>query len=165
MARAMEQGMDVPVLILPLPGVEARTGQSRSTIYVRVAEGSFPKPVCVVGWVEADVDAWIRQQTAGKPWRSSVTGCLALYRPVTGTTYGSRVSSVQELGPLLHQGASAFKEVRAGVGRFHLVADDVRQRRLHDRMGRVRTLRPPNRESSTGTRAARPQSPAPAADR
>ncbi len=64
MARAMEQGMDVPVLILPLPGVEARTGQSRSTIYVRVAEGSFPKPVCVVGWVEADVDAWIRQQTA-----------------------------------------------------------------------------------------------------
>ena len=62
-ARAVEQEMDVPVLILPLPGVEARTGQSQSTIYLRVAEGSFPKPVCVVGWVEADVDAWVRQQT------------------------------------------------------------------------------------------------------
>ena len=53
-----------PVLILPLSGVQARTGQSQSTIYLRVAEGSFPKPVCVVGWVEADLDAWIGQATA-----------------------------------------------------------------------------------------------------
>ena len=61
-AKAIEQEMDVPVRLIPLPGVEARTGQSPSTIYLRVAEGSFPKPVCVVGWIEEDVDAWIRQQ-------------------------------------------------------------------------------------------------------
>ena len=46
---AIDQEMEVPVLVLPLPGVRARTGLSRSTIYLRVAEGSFPKPVCVVG--------------------------------------------------------------------------------------------------------------------
>ncbi len=59
---AINQEMEVPVLILPLRDVRARTGQSRSTIYMRVAEGRFPKPVCVVGWIEKDVDAWIRRQ-------------------------------------------------------------------------------------------------------
>ena len=59
---AINQETEAPVLILPLPDVRARTGQSRSTIYMRVAEGRFPKPVCVVGWIEKDVDAWIRRQ-------------------------------------------------------------------------------------------------------
>ena len=31
----------------------------------------------------------------------------------------------------------ALEQVRAGVGRFHLVADHVRQRRLHHRMRRI----------------------------
>ena len=44
MTRAMEQGMDPPARVLRMPRVEARTGLSRSTIYVRVAEGIFPKP-------------------------------------------------------------------------------------------------------------------------
>ena len=46
--------------ILRLPAVKARTGLSRSTIYQRVAEGSFPKPVNLgkraVGWLESEVD-------------------------------------------------------------------------------------------------------------
>ena len=29
---------------------------------MRVPEGRLPKPVCVVGWIEKDVDAWIRHQ-------------------------------------------------------------------------------------------------------
>ena len=56
MTRAMEQGMDAPARVLRMPRVEARTGLSRSTIYVQVAEGSFPKPVRLggraVGWIE-----------------------------------------------------------------------------------------------------------------
>lgn len=53
--------------ILRLPQVKARTGLSRSTIYSRVAQGSFPKPVPLggpraVGWVEAQVDSWIQRQ-------------------------------------------------------------------------------------------------------
>ena len=53
-------------VILRLPAVKARTGLSRSTIYLRIAEGSFPKPVSLggraVGWVEAEVNDWLKQQ-------------------------------------------------------------------------------------------------------
>ena len=53
-------------VILRLPAVKARTGLSRSSIYQHVAAGSFPRPVSLgaraVGWVEADVEAWIAQK-------------------------------------------------------------------------------------------------------
>ena len=52
--------------ILRLPAVKARTGLSRSTIYLRVSEGRFPKPISLggraVGWVETEVDSWLQQQ-------------------------------------------------------------------------------------------------------
>lgn len=52
--------------ILRLPAVKAQTGLSRSTIYLRVAEGKFPKPISLgaraVGWVDADVEAWVTGQ-------------------------------------------------------------------------------------------------------
>lgn len=51
--------------MLRLPAVKARTGLSRSTIYLRVSNGKFPKPVSLggraVGWVEADIDAWLNR--------------------------------------------------------------------------------------------------------
>jgi prophage regulatory protein len=53
-------------VILRLPTVKARTGLSRSSIYQHVADGSFPRPVSLgaraVGWVEADVAAWISRK-------------------------------------------------------------------------------------------------------
>ena len=68
MTRTIAQEVEVPTRIVRLPDVQARTGLSRSTIYVRVAAGSFPKPVQLggraVGWIESEVDAWIRQQIA-----------------------------------------------------------------------------------------------------
>lgn len=52
--------------ILRLPAVKARTGLSRSTIYLRISEGSFPKPVSLggraVGWVEAEITDWLNQR-------------------------------------------------------------------------------------------------------
>lgn len=49
--------------ILRLPTVKGRTGLSRSTIYLRIAEGSFPPPISLggraVGWVEAEVNDWL----------------------------------------------------------------------------------------------------------
>ena len=49
--------------ILRLPEVEQRTGKSRSGIYDGVAKGTFPLPVPLgpraVGWVEAEIDAYL----------------------------------------------------------------------------------------------------------
>ena len=46
-----------------LPAVSAKTGLSRSSIYAKIAEGSFPQQVKLgpraVGWVRSEVDAWI----------------------------------------------------------------------------------------------------------
>ena len=68
MTRTMVQKVEVPTRFVRLPDVMARTGLSRSTIYVRLAKGVFPKPVHLgaraVGWIEEEVDAWIRQQIA-----------------------------------------------------------------------------------------------------
>jgi prophage regulatory protein len=50
-------------VVLRLPVVKARTGLSRSTIYLRIAEGSFPKPVSLgdraVGWLESEIESWL----------------------------------------------------------------------------------------------------------
>ncbi|MBV1930489.1 MAG: AlpA family transcriptional regulator [Porticoccaceae bacterium] len=52
--------------ILRLPAVRARTGLSRSTIYARISEGRFPKPISLggraVGWIEKEVDSWLEQK-------------------------------------------------------------------------------------------------------
>ncbi len=52
--------------ILRLPTVKARTGLSRSTIYLRVSEGTFPAPVSLgaraVGWVESEIESWLTQR-------------------------------------------------------------------------------------------------------
>lgn len=54
--------------ILRLPAVKARTGLSRSTIYQRVTERTFPRPVNLgaraVGWLETEVDSWLTAQVA-----------------------------------------------------------------------------------------------------
>ena len=62
------QHVPTTISILRRPEVEARTGLSRSTIYLKVAQGSFPKPVSLgpraVGWVAAEIDAWLEKQVA-----------------------------------------------------------------------------------------------------
>ena len=56
------------VRFVRLPEVMARTGLSRNTIYVRVAEGRFPKPVPLgarsVGWIESELDEWFSDRIA-----------------------------------------------------------------------------------------------------
>jgi prophage regulatory protein len=60
------KGANVAHTILRLPAVKVRTGLSRSTIYLRVSEGTFPKPVSLggraVGWLESEVQEWLQRR-------------------------------------------------------------------------------------------------------
>ena len=51
--------------LLRLPQVKAFTGLSKSTIYARIAEGTFPKQISIgprlVVWVESDIQNWIAE--------------------------------------------------------------------------------------------------------
>ncbi len=52
--------------ILRLQAVKSRTGLSRSTLYLRMAQGTFPKQIGLgtraVGWVEDEIEAWLVHQ-------------------------------------------------------------------------------------------------------
>ena len=55
--------------ILRLPEVIERVGQSRSTIYTGVKNGTFPKPLKLslrlIGWRESDIDDYIDALVGG----------------------------------------------------------------------------------------------------
>lgn len=60
----------MPQTILRLPSVMAQSGLSRSTVYLRISQGLWPKPVSLgaraVGWPAAEVAAVIAARIAGK---------------------------------------------------------------------------------------------------
>ena len=53
---------------LRTPQVKQITGLSKSSIYARIAEGTFPKQIPLgprlVVWVESDIQKWIAEQVA-----------------------------------------------------------------------------------------------------
>ena len=57
--------------ILRLPAVKESTGLSRSTIYLRIAQGVYTKPISLggraVGWPAYEVAALNAVRIAGKP--------------------------------------------------------------------------------------------------
>lgn len=52
--------------ILRLPAVKARIGLSRSSIYLMVSRGLFPRPIPLgaraIGWVESEIEEWLSAQ-------------------------------------------------------------------------------------------------------
>jgi prophage regulatory protein len=54
------------IKILRRPQVEEMTGLSRSTLYLRMKSGKFPRPVNLggraVGWLSSTVENWILEQ-------------------------------------------------------------------------------------------------------
>lgn len=66
MVQKQQQRPSSLLAILRLPTVIARTGLSRSTIYLRVSEGTFPKPVSLggraVGWIESEIQQWLEHR-------------------------------------------------------------------------------------------------------
>jgi prophage regulatory protein len=66
----VQRGLMATHTILRLPAVKTRTGLSRSTIYLRVSQGTFPKPVSLggraVGWVEEEIQCWLTERIAAR---------------------------------------------------------------------------------------------------
>jgi prophage regulatory protein len=64
--QIMANGIERPFAFLRRKQVEARTGLSRSTIYLYIKNGVFPKPVPLgpraVGWLESDIGDWIAER-------------------------------------------------------------------------------------------------------
>ncbi len=71
----MAAQIQLALTIIRRKQVEARTGLSRSSIYARLKRNpkrpgdydpTFPKPISVgakaVGWIEAEIDAWLTAQ-------------------------------------------------------------------------------------------------------
>ena len=62
----MQDNPKESVDILRRPQVEARTGLSRSTIYQRIKDGTFPSPISLgakaVGWLENEITAWLAER-------------------------------------------------------------------------------------------------------
>jgi prophage regulatory protein len=54
--------------ILRFPTVIEKTGLSRSTIYLKISKGDFPKPVSLgansVGFLEIEIEEWIGAKVA-----------------------------------------------------------------------------------------------------
>jgi prophage regulatory protein len=54
--------------VLRLPGVEAKSGLRRDSIYRLGKAGKFPKPVKLSekasGWFEDEIDAWLAERAA-----------------------------------------------------------------------------------------------------
>ncbi len=52
--------------ILRLPAVKQITGCSRTSIYLKISRGAFPKPISLgartVGWLESEIAGWIEQR-------------------------------------------------------------------------------------------------------
>ncbi|MEC5292667.1 AlpA family phage regulatory protein [Aurantimonas sp. C2-6-R+9] len=57
--------------MIGLNTVLSRTGLSRSTIYRKIAEGTFPAQIRIsingAGWRESDIDRWIEDPVSWRP--------------------------------------------------------------------------------------------------
>lgn len=63
--------MPNPDRIVRLKTVLSRTGLSRSTIYRKIAEGTFPAQLKIstngAGWRESDIDRWVDDPISWRP--------------------------------------------------------------------------------------------------
>ncbi len=65
--------MPEPDRIIRLKTVLFRTGLSRSTIYRKIIEGTFPAQIRIsvngAGWRESDINRWVANPVAWRPRR------------------------------------------------------------------------------------------------
>jgi prophage regulatory protein len=72
----MAEKIQTRLSILRRNQVEERTGLSRSTIYLRIKEGTFPRPINIgsraVGWLENEIDGWLATCVENRDSRNEI---------------------------------------------------------------------------------------------
>ncbi|MEE2000022.1 AlpA family transcriptional regulator [Alkalimonas sp. MEB108] len=62
----MTQPHTTPPRLLRMPSVQDRVGLCKASIYNRIKDGTFPKPVSLggksVAWLESDINQWIAER-------------------------------------------------------------------------------------------------------
>jgi len=70
MSNNTHQGANMSLNILRIPAAKFQSGYSRSTIYVRIAQGLWTKPVSLgpraVGWPSNEIEALNAARISGK---------------------------------------------------------------------------------------------------
>ena len=72
----MAQQIEAAIVILRRKQVEARCGLSRSALYRRIGQGSFPRPITLaggraVGWIEREIDEFLARCVAQRDQRAA----------------------------------------------------------------------------------------------
>jgi prophage regulatory protein len=66
MFNSFQGGANMVNKILKLNEVIGGVKLSRSSIYLKISKGEFPKPIKLsdraIGWVESEIDEWIDEQ-------------------------------------------------------------------------------------------------------
>lgn len=61
-------GSNMTITFLRLPEVKKLTGLGRSTIYLKISQGTFPASVSLgdraVAWIDAEINQWIAERIA-----------------------------------------------------------------------------------------------------
>ena len=56
----------IPPRILRMPAVQQKVALCKASIYNRIKDGTFPKPISLggksVGWLESSIDQWILER-------------------------------------------------------------------------------------------------------
>ena len=70
MSNNTQQGANMPHTILRVPAAKARSGNSRSTIYLRMSQGLWTKQISLgprcIGWPASEISALNAARIAGK---------------------------------------------------------------------------------------------------
>lgn len=100
--------------------VEALVGLARSTLYKRISEQTFPKPIPLapraVGWIESEVSAWLDNQIAQRRDTAEVS---------TMSKTANKLKKLTPSQPVLNSGVG-FARLTSGTGPLTKVSHSLR---------------------------------------
>jgi prophage regulatory protein len=117
--------MRKPDRIIRLQTVLARTGLSRSTIYRKIAEGTFPAHLKIstngTGWHESDINRWIADPAGWCPNGEFNKAPFDSRSLISGSTNSLNTCSSVRCGPVISPGISGLSALIGELSRAQRV--------------------------------------------